>query len=141
MSFETRKWNQIQVGEALPELSFDVDTTSIVAGAMASRDYTPVHHDRKLAQAQGLQDIIMNTYTTQGLVVRFVTDWAGIDAVVKHMKVKLGVPTLPGQTLKVNGSVAEKDESQGTVLVNVTGTNSWGDHVTGSVTIALPKGA
>ena len=68
---------------------------AIVGGALASRDYTPVHHDRGAAQAQGLSDVIMNILTTNGYVGRYVTDWAGSDAVVKELEVKLGAPNMP----------------------------------------------
>ena len=49
----------------------------VVGGALASRDYMPVHHDKAAAQAQGMQDVFMNILTTNGLVGRYVTDWAG----------------------------------------------------------------
>ncbi len=53
----------------------------IVAGALASHDFTAVHHDKAAAQAQGMQDVFMNILTTNGLVGRYVTDWAGPNAV------------------------------------------------------------
>ena len=129
----------VAVGAALPPLSVPVTTTSIVAGAIASRDYTPVHHDKAAAQSQGLQDVIMNILTTNGLVGRYVTDWAGPDAILTGVAIKLGAPNLPGDTMKFAGKVAAKDEKAGTVSVEVVGTNSWGDHVTGRVTVALPR--
>ena len=44
-----------------------VTSTRIVAGAIASRDFMPVHHDRDYARAQGAPDIFMNILTTNGL--------------------------------------------------------------------------
>ena len=131
----------VAVGAVLPGLSVPVTTTSIVAGALASRDYTPVHHDKAAAQSQGLQDVIMNILTTNGLVGRYVTDWAGPDAILTGVAIKLGAPNLPGDTMKLAGKVTAKDEKAGTVSVEVVGTNSWGDHVTGRVTVALPRRA
>ena len=43
--------------------------------------------------------------------------------------------------MKMTGSVTAKDEAEGTVEVSVVGSNSWGDHVTGTVRVALPKGS
>lgn len=141
MSAKTMAFKDVAVGSKLPELQIPVTTTLIVAGALASRDYTPVHHDRAAAQASGMQDVFMNILTTNGLVGRYVTDWAGPDAVLTGVAIKLGAPNLPGDTMKMTGTVKSKDEAHGLVEVAVVGSNSWGDHVTGTVRVALPKGA
>jgi len=136
----TVRLGDVDVGTKLPELPIEITATLIVAGALASRDFTPVHHDKAVAQSQGLQDIIMNILTTNGLVGRFVTDWAGPDAIVKGVAIKLGAPNLPGDTMKLNGRVKAKDDDAGTIDIEVAGSNSWGDHVTGTVKVALPRG-
>jgi acyl dehydratase len=109
----------------------------VVGGALASRDFTPVHHDKAAAQAQGLPDVFMNILTTNGLVGRFVTDWAGPDALVRGMKTKLGGPNMPGDTLKIRGKVAEAKD--GVVAIQITGNNSWGSHVSATVKVELPR--
>ncbi len=120
---------------------FPLSASLIVAGALASRDYTPVHHDKAAAQATGMQDVFMNILTTNGFVGRYVTDWAGPDAVIRRVAIRLGTPNLPGDTMKMTGTVAEKDEASGVVVLEVVGRNAWGHHVTGKVTVALPVGA
>ena len=132
---------EVSVGTTLPELPVPVTTTMIIAGALASRDFTPLHHDKGAAQAGGMQDVFMNILTTNGLVGRYVTDWAGPDAVLRRVAIKLGAPNLPGDTMRLTGTVRAKDEEQGVVEVQIAGTNSWGDHVTGTVTVALPRRA
>lgn len=67
----------------------------IVGGAIASRDFTPVRHDRKAAQAGGLPDILVDILTSNGLVGHFVTDWAGPDSTLKRIDLRLGRPTCP----------------------------------------------
>jgi acyl dehydratase len=141
MSAESIAFADVKVGDQLPELAIDLTVSLIVGGALASRDYTPVHHDKAAAQATGMQDVFMNILTTNGLVGRYVTDWAGIDAVIKRVAIKLGSPNLPGDTMKMTGAVTEKDEASGTVVVEVAGKNAWGSHVTGTVSVALPTGA
>jgi acyl dehydratase len=141
MSFETPSFESVKVGDALPPLSIDITPSLIVGGAIASRDFTPVHHDADAARAQGMQNVFMNILTTNGLVGRFVTDWAGSDARLEGVSIKLGAPNLPGDTMKLSGTVKSKDEKKGTVEVEVAGVNAWGDHVTGTVTVTLPRGA
>ncbi len=127
----------VRVGQALPELSVPITTSLIVGGALASRDFTPVHHDRAAAQAAGMQDVFMNILTSNGLVGRYVTDWAGPDAVLKGVSIVLGAPNLPGDTMTLSGSVSSV--ADGEIQVEVRGRNSWGDHVTGTVRLALPR--
>jgi acyl dehydratase len=140
MATESIRIDDVEVGTALPEQSIDITVTLIVGGALASRDFTPVHHDKAAAQATGMQDVFMNILTTNGLVGRYVTDWAGPDAVLRGVSIKLGTPNLPGDTMKMTGTVKGKDDAEGVVEVDIAGSNSWGDHVTGTVRVALPKG-
>ena len=138
---KTRSFDSVAVGDALPELAIPITVTLVVGGALASRDFTPVHHDRAAAQAQGMSDVFMNILTTNGLVGRYVTDWAGPDAVVKNVAIKLGAPNLPGDTMKMAGSVKRRDEATGEVTVEIAGKNGWGNHVTGTIRVALPRKA
>ena len=133
---QTLSYAEVSVGDELPALDVPLDTTLIVSTAIASRDFTPVHHDKAAAQAQGMGDVFMNILTTNGFVGRFVTDWAGPDAVLQNVAIKLGAPNLPGDTMKMRGKVESKDD--GIVSVSVVGKNNWGDHVTGTVKLSLP---
>jgi acyl dehydratase len=128
---------EVKPGDALPELRVPLTASLIVAGAVASRDFTPVHHDKTAAQKTGMQDVFMNILTTEGFVSRFVTDWAGPDAVIRKLSVKLGGPNLPGDTMLMTGSVKEKTDGQ--LVVEVVGKNAWGNHVSALVTLTLPR--
>jgi hypothetical protein len=125
----------VNVGDELPTLEIPLTRTRIVATAIASRDYQDVHHDPGLAQERGSQDIFMNILTTNGFVGRFITDWAGPDAQLRSVKIRLGAPNYPGDTMVLTGSVTRKDGT--TVDVALRGANSLGDHVTGTVTLDL----
>jgi acyl dehydratase len=140
----TLKWHDIQAGDALTPLEIPVTTTVIVAGAIASRDFMPVHHDRDYANKQGSPNLFMNILTTNGLCVRFLTDWAGPEAMVKNLSIRLGVPSFPDDPLHFTGSVTGKTEgSDGENFVEVTfkGSNSLGDHVSGTAVLGLLDGA
>ena len=129
--------------------NFHVDPFSLGAGfrgylLVREDGHAKLLHDDRMpksaAQAQGMQDVFMNILTTNGLVGRYVTDWAGPDAVVRNVAIKLGAPNLPGDTMKMSGKVTAADAASGVVEVAVVGANGWGDHVTGTVKVALPKG-
>ena len=133
------RFEDVSVGEQLPELDVPLTAALIVGGAIASRDFTPVHHDRGAAQAQGLNDVIMNILTTNGYIGRYVTDWAGPDAKLEGVKIRLGAPNMPGDVMKIRGEV--KSAESGRVEVSVVGKNSWGNHVEGTVRLTLPEGS
>lgn len=135
----TLRAGEVAVGDELPELAVPITATAIVSGAIASRDYQDVHHDRELAVAQGSKDIFMNILTTNGYVGRFVTDWAGPEALLRCVDIRLGAPNYPGDTMRMSGRVSEVDGSR--VTVSVRGANGFGDHVTGTVELSLPEDA
>ena len=127
----------IDVGTELPRLVIDITPTLIVSTAIATRDYQDVHHDRDLAQQKGSKDIFMNILTTNGFVGRFITDWAGPEALLQSVSIRLGAPNYPYDTMTLTGRVTAKDA--GVVTVEVRGANSLGDHVTGTVKLCLPS--
>lgn len=133
--------NTIGVGDALPELSIPITPRLIVGAALASRDYQNVHHDVAGAKALGSPDIFMNILTTNGLVGRYVTDWAGSGARLKKVAIKLGAPNYPGDTMVFRGEVTAVDRESGAVVLDVKGKNSMGYHVTGSVELSLENAA
>ena len=130
----------IAVGDALPSFELPVTATRIVAGAIASRDFMPAHHDKAFAAAQGAPDIFMNILTTNGLVSRFATDWAGPECMVRKIAIRLGVPVFPNQTLKFTGEVAAVQVDGGEAIVEVAlrAATEYGDHATGTVVLTLP---
>ena len=46
-------------------------------GALASRDWRPMHHDKDFAQNQGVENIFMNTPNQAAWFERYLTDWTG----------------------------------------------------------------
>lgn len=140
---ETLKFDSISVGDEVTPLEVPVTTTLIVAGAIASRDYMPVHHDRDFANSQGSKDIFLNILTTNGLCVKFLHDWAGPEAMIKKLSVKLGVPAYPNDPLRFTGSVTDKTAAsdEGVVEVTFQGANSLGNHVSGTALLSFLDGA
>jgi len=137
----SRRVREIAVGDELPAFELTVTSTVIVAGAIASRDFMPAHHDPVFARAQGAPDMFMNILTTNGYVARYVTDWAGPEARVRNIKIRLGAPAVPGKPLRFSGRVEQKrDEGDECVLeLAVRAANDLGDHATGTVVVTLPS--
>jgi hypothetical protein len=103
-----------------------------------------VHHDRDYANKQGSPNLFMNILTSNGYCVRFLTDWAGPEAMITKLAIRLGVPSFPDDPLRFTGSVTGKTEgSDGENFVEVTfkASNSLGDHVSGTAVVSLLDGA
>jgi acyl dehydratase len=118
---------EVPVGEELPPFDLEVTASVVVAGALASRDFMPVHHDRDYAQGQGAPDIFMNILTSNGYVSRYVTDWAGGHARIAQISTRLGAPAVPGKPLRFRGSILSSTE----VLVRAD--SDLGNHLTATV--------
>jgi acyl dehydratase len=136
----TIEWGTLSVGDELTPMVIPVTATRVVAGAIASRDFMPVHHDRDFANQQGAPDIFMNILSDTAYCSRFLTDWAGPDAMVTRLAIKLGAPVFPGHTLTYTGAVTglRRDGDVGTVEIELRGDSDLGEHVGGTATINLP---
>src|SRR3954447_14647767 len=133
-------FHELRPGDELPAMVIEVSATRIVAGAIASRDFMPVHHDRAYANSQGAPDIFMNILSDTGYCSRFLTDWAGPEAMIKKLAIRLGVPVFPGSVLTYTGVVTATSaaDGEGIVEVELRGVNELGDHVSGTAVLSLP---
>ena len=140
----TLSFEDVTVGEVLPELAVPLTRTLIVSTAIASRDYQDVHHDPELARERGSKDVFMNILSTNGIVGRYVTDWSGPGALLTDVNIRLGAPNYPDDTMTLTGSVTSRDDGvgqdgRGGIVVSLRGANQLGDHVTGTVHLRLPS--
>jgi hypothetical protein len=105
----------ITEGDALPELAIDVNATLVILGALASRDWRPMHHDRDFAiHRNGVKDIFLNTPNQAAWFERYVTDWTGPYGRLGKMKFRMKASVFPGDTMVFSGSVrAVGADSQG----------------------------
>jgi len=133
-----KTFDAVQVGDELPPLAVPITVPLIVGGAIATRDYFPGHHDLEAARALGSPHIFMNILTTNGLVQRFVEGWAGPQGTLKTLKIKLGAPNYPGDTMTFTGSVTDKRAEDRSIELTLAGRNAMGPHVTGTVRVQLP---
>jgi acyl dehydratase len=121
-------------------MTIDLTATVVVAGAIATRDFMPVHHDRDYAASQGSPNIFVNIMTDNGLCSRFLTDWAGPEAMVRKIAIRLGVPAYAGTTLEYTGTVTGKStrDGEGIVEVEFRARTADGEHVSGTAVLGLP---
>ena len=132
---QTLRAADVAAGNVLPPCTIPITPTLIVATAIASRDYQDVHHDRDLAIQRGSKDIFMNILTSSGLSARWVTDWAGPEARLCSLKIRLGAPNYPGDAMVMAGKVSTLTDK--VAEVEFAGMNALGPHVMGTIQVEL----
>ena len=84
---------------AFPPVVIDITTSFIVAAAIATRDYTDIHHDRDASTRVGMKDIYMNILATVGLVQRSIETWYGPNTMLESVNLRLLSQCFPGDCL------------------------------------------
>ena len=119
--------DEIAPGDVVPELDYPVTATTVVLGALASRDWRPMHHDKDFAvNRNGTRDIFLNTPNQAAWFERFLTDWTGPHGRLGRMTFRMLGSVFPGDTMVLAGVVDE-------VGVDETGCGWVGVDVTLSV--------
>lgn len=119
MPWKSLRWDDVEEAQELPAVTMDITATIIIAGAIASSDFTPVHHDRAFAQSIGMKDIFMNNATICGLSGKYLTDWSGPEGELKELSFRIGASCFPGDTMTMTGKVVRKYTEGDEHLVDV----------------------
>jgi uncharacterized OB-fold protein len=138
---DTISTSEATVGYELPLVPIPLTPTLIVSTALATRDFQDVHHDRDRAQRAGSTDIFMNIHTSLGLSQRYLSSALGPEVLFRNVRVRLGAPNYPGDTMTMTGSVTAADLATGEITVGFRGFNTLGDHVVGTADLLVPGGS
>ena len=134
--------DKVNIGDVLPELAYDVTATTVVLGALAMRDWRPMHHDYKFAtERNGVKDIFLNTPNQAQWFERFMTDWTGPHGRLARMKFKMKASVFPDETMVFRGTVTNLEtDATGCGFADVDVTLSVGERIctTCAVRIAIP---
>ena len=99
------------MGDKLPELAIEVTPTTVVLGALASRDWRPMHHDKDFAQERnGVRHIFVNTPHNAAYFERYITDWTGPYGRLGRIQFRMKDSVFPDDTMTFHGQV-EKVET------------------------------
>ena len=116
--------DHVSVGDELPTLQYAVTATTVVLGALATRDWRPMHHDKDFAvHRNGTQDIFLNTPNQAAWFERYLTDWTGPHGRLARVTFRMKGSVFPGDTMSLTGvveSTAVDDVGCGFVTVAVT---------------------
>ncbi len=132
----------VKEGLELDPLSYDVTSTTVVLGALATRDWRPQHHDYHFAtERNGVQDIFLNAPNQAAWFERYVTDWTGARGRLGRMRFRMKGSVFPGDTMVFTGVVTGTEvDDAGCGWASLDVTLKAGDEVktTCAVRVALP---
>ncbi len=96
--------DDVASGDALPELRYEVSATTVVLGALATRDWRPMHHDKDFAvNRNGTRDIFLNTPNQAAWFERYLTDWTGPHGRLGRVTFRMLGSVFPGDTMVLRG--------------------------------------
>jgi acyl dehydratase len=138
-----RLLEDVSVGDVLPALSYRVTATTVVLGALATRDWRPMHHDKDFAvERNGTKDIFLNTPNQAAWFERYLTDWSGPHGRLAWVRFQMKGSVFPGDTMTLSG-VVESTEVDGVgcgfVTVAVTLSVDGETKTTCTARLALPR--
>jgi acyl dehydratase len=136
----THPWT---AGQKLPSISIDLTLRRAVQAVAGTRDYYPVHHDERQAQANGAETIFFNTMFLQAFIGRAATEWFGNHAFLRQLDLAMQASAYVGRRLAADGEVtACRDEGERSLVeVDVTLSTEDGVVAPARFTIELPPRA
>jgi acyl dehydratase len=134
---------EIEKGQALPDLAYDVTASTVVLGALASRDWRPMHHDHDFAvNRNGVKDIFLNTPNQAAWFERYLTDWTGPKGRIGRIKFRMKTSVFPGDRMVFRGKVEDvTTDETGCAWVDVSVELKVGDRLATDcrARIAVPR--
>ena len=145
MTTPTLIQGQVAAGDVLPELAYPVTATTVVLGALASRDWRPMHHDKDFAvNRNGTQDIFLNTPNLAAWFERYLTDWTGPHGRLQRVTFRMLGSIFPGDTMVFRGTVTDTgvdDTGCGWAAVSIAVSVDGDTKTTCTARVALPLDA
>jgi acyl dehydratase len=137
--------DDVSAGDALPDLNYVVTATTVVLGALATRDWRPMHHDKDFAvERNGTQDIFLNTPNQAAWFERYLTDWTGPYGRLARVTFRMKGSVFPGDTMTLAGvveSTAVDEVGCGFATVAVTLSVDGDVKTTCAARVAIPRSA
>ena len=106
-------YDSVEAGSQIDVVSYPVTRLSLVQYCGASGDFNVIHWNERIAKSVGLPDVIAHGMFTMAQAGRFVTDWAGPQAVVTEFGVRFSsMVVVPdddaGASIQISGQIEEK---------------------------------
>ena len=132
-----RRFEDAEEGDELPTRELFVAKDQVRAYARAANQWAPRFTDDEGARREGLPGMITPGNMSMGLLTAFIEGWAG-PGVLRRLGTTFRGLVLPGRSIRLCGTVTQKDERTRTVELDVWLESDESERlVIGTATVAL----
>jgi len=133
----TRRFDEVAEGDDLPTRELFLAQDQVRAYARAANQWSPRFTDDEGARREGLPGMITPGNMSMGLLTGLIEAWAG-PGVLRRLGTTFRGLVLPGRTIRLCGTVTQKDERSRTVELDLWLESDEGERlVVGTATVAL----
>lgn len=140
---EQRYFEDVNVGDEIPPVIFNMTVYRLVVEAGANRDFEPIHHNTPYSHDSGAPDMYANNVFIQGMWERTVREYIGLGGRLKKTgPFRMKIFNTVGETVVTKGTVQRKWQENGEnfVELEVVSVHSRGASVgPGPVVVTLPS--
>ena len=127
----TVNWDNIQEGDALPELKKKPGVSQLVKYAAGSGDFNPLHHDYNFPQARQIGSIIVHGRFKYASLGELISNWLNHQGRIKKLSCQYRGMDFPDKEFTCKGVVGRKWEEGGEKFIEV---NVWTENGEGQET-------
>lgn len=114
-----RWFEDVSVGDELPEIVKHPDTRQLVMYAGASQDFVAIHYDQNVAQEAGHPKVIIHGALKSAWLGELVTSWMGDEGRLLELDVSYRAIDFPDAIATCVGKVTETRITDGVGLVEL----------------------
>ncbi|MBI3742974.1 MAG: MaoC family dehydratase N-terminal domain-containing protein [Chloroflexi bacterium] len=137
-------FEDVRSGQELPHFRVTVNIQQLVRYAEGARDYARIHTDDEAGKKSQWGSVILHGMIKSGFLAKAAGDFAGLEGLVRRIKIYYRRPDLPSDPLTIGGSVVKTYEPGGDRLADLELwlRNGKGEvSTTAEATVALPSKA
>ncbi|MEE8337230.1 MAG: MaoC/PaaZ C-terminal domain-containing protein [Dehalococcoidia bacterium] len=101
-------WDDINEGDAIPELKKNCSTQQLVQWAAASGDFYQIHYDMGFAKNTGLDNIIIHGALKNAFLGQLLHEWVGPKGTVREFGCQYRGMDYPDQDITCRGVITSK---------------------------------
>ena len=117
--FQTPMFEDVSVGDELPELVKRPDNRQLVMYAGASQDFVAIHYDLNVAKEAGHPNVIIHGALKSAWLGELVTGWIGPEGRLLELDVSYRAIDFPGDTATCVGKITDARIEDGVGLVEI----------------------
>lgn len=134
-------FEDIQAGDAIPELRKVMSIVRNVMYAAATWDFHRIHYDTELVQSRGFPKPFADGQIFGAFLAQMATNWMGAEGSLKKLKLSYRAMVFLGDVVTCRGRVTKKESGENLVFCELWVENQKGEKIVPDATavVSLPS--